>query len=80
MRQEAAAEPDIAWLARLLEAGSAGGMPRLLRVLLRLAWHQRHRMVPALVASLVLSALAIVFIVMPVAYYFKVYRLKHRGR
>jgi hypothetical protein len=29
---------------------------------------------------LVLSALAIVFVVMPVAYYFKVYRLKHRGR
>ena len=30
--------------------------------------------------GLVLSALAIVFIVMPVTYYFKVYRLKHRGR
>ena len=29
---------------------------------------------------LVLSALAIVFVVMPLAYYFKVYRLKHRGR
>jgi hypothetical protein len=29
---------------------------------------------------LVLSALFIVFVVMPAAYYFKVYRLKHRGR
>lgn len=56
---EAVAEPDIAWLARLLEAASTGGLPRLLRVLLRLGWHQRHRMVPALVASLVLSALAL---------------------
>jgi len=59
MSGEAAAGPDIAWLARLLEAGGAGGLPLLLRVLLRLAWHQRHRMGPALVASLVLSALAL---------------------
>lgn len=56
---EDAARPDIAWLARLLEAGSTGGLPRLLRVLSRLGWHQRHRMLPALVASLVLSALAL---------------------
>ncbi len=59
MRSASASEPDVAWLARLLEVGSAGGLPRLLRVLLRLGWHQRHRMVPALVASLVLSALAL---------------------
>lgn len=56
---EAVVVPNIAWLARLLEAGSTGGLPRLLRVLLRFGWHQRHRMVPALVASLVLSALAL---------------------
>ena len=59
MSSAAAAEPDIAWLARLLEAASADGLPRLLRVLLRLGWHQRHRMLPALIAALVLSALAL---------------------
>jgi len=59
MSSASASVPDIAWLARLLEAGGTGGLPRLLRVLLRLGWLQRHRMVPALVASLVLSALAL---------------------
>jgi ABC-type bacteriocin/lantibiotic exporter with double-glycine peptidase domain len=59
MSSAAAAEPDIAWLARLLEVGGAGGLPRLLRVLLRLGWHQRHRMLPALIAALVLSVLAL---------------------
>lgn len=29
---------------------------------------------------LMLSAVLVVCVVMPVAYYFKVYRLKHRGR
>lgn len=59
MNRVSATEPGIAWLARLLEAGGAGGLPRLLRVLARLGWNQRHRMIPALVASLVLSVLAL---------------------
>jgi subfamily B ATP-binding cassette protein HlyB/CyaB len=59
MSNAAATGPEAAWLARLLEAGGAGGLPRLLRVLLRLGWHQRHRMLPALIAALALSGLAL---------------------
>jgi ABC-type bacteriocin/lantibiotic exporter with double-glycine peptidase domain len=59
MSNAAATGSEAAWLARLLEAGGAGGLPRLLRVLLRLGWHQRLRMLPALIAALVLSALAL---------------------
>ncbi|MBN9580331.1 MAG: ATP-binding cassette domain-containing protein [Afipia sp.] len=59
MSTEAAAGPDVAWLARLLEAAGGSGLPRLLRVLLRLGWHQRHRMIPASGAALMLSALAL---------------------
>jgi ABC-type bacteriocin/lantibiotic exporter with double-glycine peptidase domain len=59
MSNAAATGPEAAWLARLLEASDAGGLPRLLRVLLRLGWHQRHRMLPALIAALALSGLAL---------------------
>ncbi len=60
MSADRAADPAVAWLALLFAPGGHGHIRTLLRVLLRLGWAQRRRMVPALVAALALSALALV--------------------